>query len=63
MALYPEDPLIHIDENAFETCNANEWFRACNLLNGFSPGELKINKSRFDLIQNQLSDLQILDLD
>ena len=55
--------MTHVDENSFETCKANEWFRACNLLSGFSPGELKLNKGRFKLISKQLAELQVQDLE
>ena len=37
---YQDDPLMHIPEDEFENCKANEWFLPSNLLEGFSPAEL-----------------------
>jgi hypothetical protein len=54
---------VHVDYDSFETCRANEWFRPCNLLKGFSPGELKINKNRYNLISDQIQELSVDDLD
>lgn len=60
---YVEDYLMSVPEDEFETCEANEWFLACDLLEGFSPGELEINKSRFQTIQDQFESFAPLTLE
>lgn len=57
---YDRDAMLHVSAEEFEQCKANEWFLASSLLDGFSPGEIEINKDRFERIEEQLQSLQCL---
>ena len=56
---YIEDPMIHVYEDQFERSEASGWFLSCDLLDGFSPGEVlmtsQLSKEKMRGIRDQLA--------
>ena len=57
---YDPDYMLHVPANEFELCQANEWFLANSVLDGFSPAGIEIDKDRYECISEQLENLTYL---